>query len=263
LVADAAKAMVQIAVSGDVPEIGPKGNRVRDLLKKASDELNRAGLDEEKAKVDKFLEQMPEDPNKLTKEEKEKGFVRLFDGQNLQDWVGDKSGYVVNEGIITFEPEQAESGNLFTEKQYGDFVFRFEFRLTPGANNGLAVRTPIGSHAAYEGMELQILDNTAKGYRNLEDYQYHGSVYGVIPAKRGYLKPVGEWNEEEVYIRGDHIRIKLNGTTILEGNLEEAAEGGTADGRDHPGLKNEKGHIGFLGHGSVVSFRNIRVKSLD
>jgi hypothetical protein len=112
-------------------------------------------------------------------------------------------------------------------------------------------------------MEIQILDNTAQIYKDLEDYQYHGSVYGVIPAKRGYLKPVGEWNEEEVYIRGDHIRIKLNGHTIVKGNLEEASKSGTPDGRDHPGLENETGHIGFCGHGSVVSFRNIRIKSLD
>ncbi|MBS3775543.1 MAG: DUF1080 domain-containing protein, partial [Bacteroidales bacterium] len=104
---------------------------------------------------------------------------------------------------------------------------------------------------------------TANIYKDLEDYQYHGSVYGVIPAKRGYLKPVGEWNEQEVFIRGNNIRVTLNGHTIVKGNLKEAAEGGTPDGREHPGLERDKGHIGFMGHGSVVSFRNIRVKSLD
>ena len=213
---------------------------------------------------DIFVRELPsEDHNQLTKQEKQKGFVSLFNGHSLQDWVGDKSGYVVNNGRITFKPEQAEEGLMFTEDQYGDFIFRFEFQLTPGANNGLAIRTPLGGHAAYEGMEIQILDNTAQIYKDLEDYQYHGSVYGVIPAKRGYLKPVGEWNEEEVYIRGDHIRIKLNGHTIVKGNLEEASKNGTPDGRDHPGLENETGHIGFCGHGSVVSFRNIRIKSLE
>ena len=111
-------------------------------------------------------------------------------------------------------------------------------------------------------MELQILDNEDPIYKNLEIYQYHGSVYGVIPAKRGFLKPVGEWNYQEVYVKGNHIKITLNGTVILDGDIAEASKNGTVDHRDHPGLKNEKGYIGFLGHGSEVKFKNIRIKEL-
>jgi hypothetical protein len=153
-------------------------------------------------------------------------------------------------------------GNLYTQKEYADFIFRFEFKLTPGANNGLGIRTPMEGDAAYVGYELQILDNTAEVYAKLEPYQYHGSVYGIIPAKRGYLKPVGEWNSQEVYVKGDQIRITLNGTTILEGDLKEATKNGTADHKEHPGLKRSSGHIGFLGHGSLLWFRNIRTKEL-
>jgi hypothetical protein len=153
--------------------------------------------------------------------------------------------------------------NLYTKKEYGDFVFRFEFMLTPGANNGLGIRTPLEGDAAYQGMELQILDNDAPIYEKLKVYQYHGSVYGVIPAKRGFLKPVGEWNQQEVIAEGDNIKVILNGTTILDGNIREVAKNGTADGKEHPGLFNIKGHIGFLGHGSIVKFRNIRVKELQ
>jgi hypothetical protein len=116
--------------------------------------------------------------------------------------------------------------------------------------------------AAYVGMELQILDNDAPIYSKLKEYQYHGSVYGIIPAKRGYLKPNGEWNYQEVIANGDNIKITLNGTVILEGNLKEATKNGTLDNKKHPGLFNEKGHIAFLGHGSKVKFRNIRVKRL-
>src|SRR5690606_39558490 len=100
-------------------------------------------------------------------------------------------------------------------------------------------------------------------YKNLEKYQYHGSVYGTIPAKRGYLKPVGEWNYQEVIVNGPKIKVILNGTVILDADITQARQHGTPDGKEHPGLKRDKGHIGFLGHGSVVYFRNIRVKDLD
>jgi len=112
-------------------------------------------------------------------------------------------------------------------------------------------------------MELQILDNRASVYANLEPYQYHGSVYGVIPAKREYQKPVGEWNYEEVIVKGTQIKIILNGTTIVDGDIAGPRDNGTLDHKDHTGLKNKTGHIGFLGHGSELKFRNIRIKDLS
>jgi len=134
--------------------------------------------------------------------------------------------------------------------------------LTPGANNGLGIHAPLEGDAAYVGKELQILDNTAEKYANLKKYQYHGSVYGVISAKRGYLKPVGEWNEQIVEVKDSQIKITLNGTTIVDGDYIEASKNGTIDGKEHPGLKRKKGHIGFLGHGDVLYFRNIRILEL-
>lgn len=202
-----------------------------------------------------------EDHNQLTEDEKAEGFVRLFNGGDLSNWAGNEHSYSVEDGTIVIRPAKS-GGNLYTEKEYSDFIFRFEFRLTPGANNGLGIRTPMKGDAAYVGYELQILDNTAPVYASLQPYQYHGSVYGIIPARRGYLKPVGEWNSQEVYVKGDDIRITLNGTVILEGNLKEASKNGTADGRDHPGLERNSGHIGFLGHGSLLWFRNIRIREL-
>jgi len=160
-------------------------------------------------------------------------------------------------------PERGGHGNIYTDKEYSDFIFRFDFQLTPGANNGLGIRAPLEGDAAYVGMELQILDNTAPIYANLHEYQYHGSVYGVIPAKRGYLKPVGDWNSEEVIVKGSHVKVILNGTTIVDGDIEEASKNGTLDGKDHPGLKRDKGYIGFLGHGSKLKFKNIRIKDLS
>jgi hypothetical protein len=200
--------------------------------------------------------------NKLTRREKAKGFVRLFNGEDMTGWTGDTKGYSAKDGKIVLDPKLS-SGNLYTVGEYGDFIFRFEFRLTPGANNGLAIRTPLSGNSAYDGMELQILDNTAPKYKNLKPYQFHGSIYGVVPAKRGYLKPIGEWNSEKVIAKGRRIKVILNGTTIVDANIDEASTPKTMDGKDHPGLKRDKGHIGFCGHGDYLEFRNLRIKSLD
>lgn len=198
----------------------------------------------------------------LTEKEKEEGFTSLFNGRNLDGWIGNKVSYTAEDGMIVIKPGNDSGGNLYTEREYADFIFRFEFQLTPGANNGLGIRTPTEGDAAYVGMELQILDNTASVYAELAPYQYHGSVYGVIPARRGFLRPVGEWNYQEVTVKGTKVKVVLNGTVIVNGDIADAALNGTIDGKDHPGLKNSKGYIGFLGHGSVVKFRNIRIKEL-
>ncbi|MBN7813466.1 DUF1080 domain-containing protein [Algoriphagus sp. H41] len=192
----------------------------------------------------------------------ESGFVSLFDGKTLDGWVGNKNAYQAKDGMIVIDPKGSGGGNLLTEKEYGDFVLRFEFQLTPGANNGLGIHAPLEGDAAYVGKELQILDNEADKYKDLHEYQYHGSVYGVIPAKRGFLKPVGEWNVEEVIVQHPKIKVVLNGETILEGDYLEASKNGTLDGKAHPGLQRSSGHLGFLGHGDVVMFRNIRIKEL-
>lgn len=206
--------------------------------------------------------QRPE-PFRLSKQEVKEGFEVLFDGTTMHKWTGNTADYITENGTMVIYPSKSHGGNLYTKEEFGDFIFRFEFQLTPGANNGLGIRTPMEGDAAYVGMELQILDNEAPIYANLEPYQYHGSVYGIIPAKRGFLKPVGEWNYQEVIAKGDYIKITLNGTVILEGNIREATkENGPADHKEHPGLFNKKGHIGFLGHGSVVKFKDIRIKRL-
>jgi len=198
----------------------------------------------------------------LTEEEITEGFETLFNGKNLDGWRGNKTDYYAENGELVVNPKMGGHGNLFTEKEYSDFVFRFDFQLTPGANNGLGIRAPLEGDAAYIATELQILDNTASIYANLEDYQYHGSAYGIIAAKRGFLNPVGEWNSEEVFLKGSKIKVTLNGEVILEGDLEEASKNGTLDHKDHPGLKRDKGYLGFLGHGSELKFRNLRIKDL-
>ena len=201
----------------------------------------------------------PKAPTMATPKPEETGFTPLFDGTTLKGWVGDTSNYAVESGAIVCGPKGA---NLLTEAVYADFELRLEFQLTPGANNGLAIRTPKTGDAAYVGMELQVLDDSSPKYASLKPWQYHGSIYGVVPAKRGSQRPVGEWNEQTIIVKGPRIQVILNGTVIVDADITSAANEGTIDGHAHPGLRRHSGHIGFLGHGDRVLFRNIRVKEL-
>ncbi|MCK9413741.1 MAG: DUF1080 domain-containing protein [Prolixibacteraceae bacterium] len=229
------------------------------MFAKEAIELQAHGTD--LAFRDIYVKEIVDNHYVLSADEQKDGFVPLFNGINFDGWTGNTVDYEVKNGEIVLNIDNGPShGNLFTQGEYKDFTFRFEFQLTPGANNGLGIRAPLQGDTAYEGMELQILDDDAPIYNQLQPYQYHGSVYGVIPAKRGSLKPTGEWNLEEVIMKGNNIKIILNGNVITEGDIAAASRNGTLDHKEHPGLLRTTGHIGFLGHGSVVKFRNIRVK---
>jgi hypothetical protein len=213
---------------------------------------------------DIYIREIPRtEPFRVSDEERSAGFRELFDGITLNNWTGNTRDYRAENGCIVFHPHSGGSGNLYTQEEFGDFILRFDFQLTPAGNSGIGVRASLAGNAAYEGMEIQVLDDVSDVYKNIEPYQAHGSVYGVIPAKRGYLKPVGEWNSEEIMFQGSKVKVSLNGTVIVDGDIAEASKNGTMDHKGHPGLKNEKGHIGFLSHDSPVKFRNIRIKVLD
>ena len=192
----------------------------------------------------------------------EPGFTPLFDGKTLNGWqLSGKhgTGYVVEDGMIVCPPDGG--GNLLTEKEYGNFVLRFEYRLSPGGNNGVGIRAPLQGEAAYQGMEIQILDDQHENYKGkLRPEQYTAGIYDVFPARTGFQKPAGEWNEEEIHANGRHITIKLNGVTVIDANLDNVKEEKVL--AKHPGLQRKSGHIGFLGHNTKVEFRNIRIKTL-
>lgn len=207
----------------------------------------------------------------------ETGFTPLFNGKDLTGWVYGRraggaenrtgKGYQVETGVLFTTKE--DGGNLFTEKQYADFVLRFEFKLTENANNGVGIRAPLEGDAAYAGIEIQVLDDSGSEYRTLRPAQYHGSIYQMFPAKRGHQKPVGEWNSEEITVTGRQITVMLNGVTITDGNLDDVKdEALLSRHRDlsrpegSRGIANTSGHIGLLGHGTRVEFRNIRIKEL-
>ncbi|MEW4488192.1 DUF1080 domain-containing protein [Thalassoglobus sp. JC818] len=192
--------------------------------------------------------------------ESEEGFVSLFDSESLNGWQGAKNVYYVEDGLLHSVPDQ--SGNLETINDYSDFVLRFEFRLTSGANNGIGLRVPPGQHAATQGMEIQLIDDSNDFAKKLKPYQTHGSVYGLIPAKQGFLKPVGEWNEQEIRCVGSRVTIITNGMIVVDGDVKKAYAAGPLDDREHPGIERHSGRIALLGHKSEVAFRNIRVKEL-
>lgn len=192
----------------------------------------------------------------------EAGFARIFNGKDLAGWTGDTAGYLVEDGAIVCGPKGT---NLYTVAEYGDFVLRFSFLLSPGANNGIGVRAPLSGDAAYEGLELQVLDDGHEKYRGwLKDWQRHGSVYGIAASKgsTAALRPAGQWNEQEIAVDGRKVRVTLNGTVILDVDLDEAARAGTLSGKEHPGLRRTAGHVGFLGHGDRVAYRDIRIRPL-
>ena len=186
------------------------------------------------------------------------GFVNLLWDPDKTNWVGSVAGYELSpDGVLTCVP--GRGGKLMTAQPYRDFHFKFEFQLTPGANNGVGIRAPLAGDAAYSGMEIQILDDRHEKYKGLHDYQAHGSVYGCVAAKRDVLKPVGEWNSEEIIAKGSLLKVIVNGVTVVDVDLAKITP---LDGKAHPGLKNEAGHLGFLGHGDKVMFRRLRLKEL-
>lgn len=191
------------------------------------------------------------------------GFKPLFNGKDLTGWTlvsKSGSGYRVENGAIVC-PEDG-GGNLFTEEEFDDFVLRFEFKLSPGGNNGIGIRAPLAGDIAYSGMEIQILDHDHEKYKGwLKPFQRHGSVYDVIPAQADNLKPAGEWNVEEISAKGSKIQVTLNGKLITDADLSTVTDPEVL--KKHPGLQRKGGRIGFLGHGSRVEFRNIQVKRIQ
>ena len=199
------------------------------------------------------------EPNTLMEREKTAGFGLLFDGKELSQEIWDAvDRYKAVDGTIVCDP----GGHLLTKKEYGNFVFRFEFKLPPGGNNGVGIRARSRGDAAYNGHEIQILDDTAEQYKDIQPWQAHGSVYRFVPAVRGSLRPVGEWNREEIIAYGNKIKVICNNQVIVDADLTEFVEGKKEplDGKPH--VFNQSGWIGFMGHGDPVAFRSVRIKEL-
>ncbi|MEM8668886.1 MAG: DUF1080 domain-containing protein [Planctomycetota bacterium] len=191
----------------------------------------------------------------------------LFNGTDLEGWKGDVKGYVVEDGVLVCKKG---GKNLITEETFADFAFQFEFKLQESGNNGIGIRVPEGGHPSSAGMEIQILDHNGSRYSGVADmgqgrtrkmswlkpWQYHGSIYGIMPARTGYLKPPGEWNQQTIIAIEDHIMVILNGAVIVDTFLDGAIP---ADGKNHPGMKQRDGHLVLAGHNDRVEFQNLRI----
>lgn len=278
---ESAATAVRTIVSKNIETLG--GEQIRQMLNKAITCFEAVGdadagyaIDDIKAMLEKLPEVETSPKFELSAEEAKEGFEVLFDGEDMSKWIGNTIDYVPMNGAICVSAKYGNGGNLYTEKEYSDFIFRFEFCfMKEGVNNGVGIRTPMGVDAAYEGMEIQILDHDAPIYKNLREYQVHGSVYGIIPAKRIKSPKLGTWNTEEIWVKGDRIKVTVNGEVILDGNIRKACKGNNVskdgsktnpyivDKKNHPGLFNKSGHIGFLGHGEGLKLRNVRIKDLS
>jgi hypothetical protein len=202
----------------------------------------------------------PDEANRILTEHGTSGFRPVFNGQNLADWAGPVENYEVKDGVLRCKPSRG--GTIYFNTEYTDFAARVEFKLPPGGNNGLAIRYPGHGDTAYVGMcELQILDDGSRRYTRLDPRQAHGSAYGMAGAQRGYLRPIGQWNFEEVTVKGSKIKVELNGTLILDTDLSQVKE--FMANSAHPGKDRSSGYFGLAGHSDPVEFRNLSVKVLD
>ena len=201
-----------------------------------------------------------EEATKILTEKSAQGYAPIWNGKDFEGWQGPLENYEIKEGAIVCKP--GKGGTIYTKEEYGDFFVRFEFKLPPGGNNGLAIRYPGKGDTAYEGMtEVQILDDNYEKVRGaIDPRQAHGSAYGMAAAARGYQHAIGEWNFQEVWVKGSRIRIELNGAPILETDLSKVTD--YMGGKPHPGKDRASGYFGFAGHSDPVMFRNIAIKKL-
>jgi hypothetical protein len=186
------------------------------------------------------------------------GFTAIFNGKNLDGWkaTGKAEVWTAENGAIVCKG--GGGGWLLTEKEYGDFEFRCEYRWDKkGGNSGVALRTPEKGDPAYVGMEIQLIDD--EGWPGkLETWQRTGAIYNVQSPKEAKNKPIGEWNAVKIICKGRKVTVIHNDVELVNANLDDFK----AHFEKHPGLKREAGRVGFQSYNIRVDFRNVWIKEL-
>lgn len=190
------------------------------------------------------------------------GFTPLFNGKDLSGWkpTGKPEVWTAEGGAIVCKG--GGGGYLLTEKEFADFELRCEYRWSKeGTNSGIGLRTPEKGDPAYAGMEIQLIDD--EGWEKvhkfkLAPYQHTGSIYDVQPAKPAANKPIGEWNTIRIVCQGRKVTVEQNGKELVNANLDDYQD----KFQKHPGLKRDKGHVGFQSYNVRVEFRNVAIKEL-
>jgi hypothetical protein len=185
------------------------------------------------------------------------GFISLFNGQDLTGWksTGKKDVWGAEKGVLYVGG--SGGGWLMTDKEFGDFELRLEYKMSKHSNSGVALRSPLQGDPAYVGMEIQLIDDL--NWKGLQTWQHTGSIYNVVPAAKTNNKDIGQWNAMKITAKGRQVKVELNGATLVDANLDEYVK---EHAKKHPGILRDKGHIGFQSHDNRVEFRNIFIKPL-
>ena len=189
----------------------------------------------------------------------EKGFSKLFNGENLDGWQGmggPTTNWAIEDGVLSCTGKKGSQW-IATKKEFADFDLRLEFKIPKNGNSGVFIRAPKDGAPWVAGMEIQVLDDHGDKYKNLKPAQFTGSIYAIqAPSKRA-TKKAGQWQTMRIRCEGAKCDVWINGEHVVKGNLAELAKA-----NKQPGLKRKTGFIGLQNHSSPVHYRNLRVKRL-
>lgn len=187
------------------------------------------------------------------------GWRPLFNGKDLTGWEqvgGEKLTWGVENGILF--TDGGGGGWLSTLEEFADFELELEFRVPVNGNSGVFVRAPREGNPAFEGSEIQVLDDYGDEYKSLEPGQYCGSLYKWAPPSRRVTLPAGEWQKMRIRCEGPRMSVVLNCIPIVDEDASQHPE----HYETNPGLKRTQGYIGLQNHGSRLDYRNIRIRPL-
>ncbi len=208
-------------------------------------------------------------PNRLTAEEQAAGFTLLFDGRSPAGWRGFRGekfpaqGWTVADGALQVAAGGG-GGDLVTAEEYGDFELRFEWKVAAGANSGVIYRVGEQHDAPWRtGPEYQVLDDVRHG-DGKDARTSAAALYALVPAERKALRPVGDWNEGRIVVKGWHVQHWLNGVKVVDVDFaaaEAKAKVAASKFAAMPAFATlARGRISLQDHGDDVWFRSLRIR---